>query len=460
MKYRALKPLALAIALGHLSVALPVHADEAELRARVDKLTAELEALKADMKAMHSQTKAIEAQQEAIASQQEAAKSATPVTAQSSQGGAEKGVAVDRAVQQVAAAVSQATLWGYGEINYNRPRNDGSQTQMDLRRAVFGIGYRFNENTRLMTEFEVEHAVASADDSGEMEVEQFYIDHKLSDMANLKAGLFLIPAGLLNESHEPTHYYGVERNFVETAIIPSTWREGGAAVYGSTEFGLAWDVGLTTGPDLGKWDAASDEGRESPLGSIHQELQLANAHDLSTYVALNYRGVPGFTIGSTVFTGKIAQAGASNPTVGDLAANARLMLWDAHTRWTPGDFDLSAVYAKGTISHTQDLNLSFVGNPTPVPKEFYGWYTQAAYKVWESGTYSLSPFVRYERFNTASAYATMPAGLEVDTAPTAAVATYGFNFYLNPNVVIKADYQHFKEDSDRTRYDLGLGVAF
>jgi hypothetical protein len=448
MNYRALKPLAIAIALGNLCVALPAHADEAELRARVEKLSAELELLKAEMKAMHSQTEAIASQQEKVSS--------TPVNAQTSQGVSEKGVAGDRAVQQVAAAVSQATLWGYGEINYNRPRNDGSQTQMDLRRAVFGIGYRFNENTRLMSEFEVEHAVASADDSGEMEVEQFYIDHKLSDSANVKAGLFLIPAGLLNESHEPTHYYGVERNFVETAIIPSTWREGGAAVYGSTEFGLAWDVGLTTGPDLGKWDSASTEGRESPLGSIHQELQLAKARDLSTYVALNYRGLPGFTVGTTVFTGKIAQG---NPDI-RVAADSRLTLWDAHTRWTPGNFDLAAVYAKGTISDTKDLNLTFVGNPTPVPKEFYGWYTQAAYKVWQSGTYSLSPFVRYERFNTASAYAAMPVGLEVDTAPTETVATYGVNFYLNPNVVIKADYQHFSEDTDLTRFDLGLGVSF
>ena len=33
--------------------------------------------------------------------------------------------------------------------------------------------------------------------------------------------------GFTNERHEPPTFYGVERNFVETAIIPSTWREGG-----------------------------------------------------------------------------------------------------------------------------------------------------------------------------------------------------------------------------------------
>ena len=44
-----------------------------------------------------------------------------------------------------------------------------------------------------------------------------------------RAGLFLIPSGILNTAHEPTQYFGVTRNFVETSIIPTTWREGGVA---------------------------------------------------------------------------------------------------------------------------------------------------------------------------------------------------------------------------------------
>ena len=421
-----------------LCAALSAHADEAELRARIEKLSAELEQLRSEIKNLHSQTEAIATQQEKTA--------VAPAPA----------VAMPGYTDTAATPAGQVAVWGYGEINYNRPKNDGGATTMDLRRAVFGFGYRFNEKTRFMSEFEIEHAVSSADDKGEVEVEQFYIDHQLADYANLKAGLFLIPMGLLNESHEPTHYYGVERNFVETAIIPSTWREGGAAVYGSTAAGLAWDVGLTTGFDLGKWDPAAEEGRESPLGSIHQELQLAKARDLSQYVALNFRGVPGWVLGGTVFTGKVSQG---NPDI-RVASNARLTLWDMHTRWTPGDWDLSALYARGTISDTKDLNLTFVGKPTPIPKAFFGWYTQAAYKVWQSGTYALSPFVRYERFNTAADYEAAPAGLGVDTLPTEAVWTYGFNFNLNPNVVIKTDYQRFKEDSSRNRFDLGLGLAF
>jgi hypothetical protein len=429
------KRLALAFIISNLC-AVSAQADEAALQAKIDKLSAELAELKSEVKKIHSQT-------EAIATQQATATPA-PSTAAASNAVASE------------PKTTGASLWGYGEIKYNRPSNDTSQTQMDLGRAVFGIGYRFDEKTRLVSEYEVEHAVASSGDAGEVAIEQFYVDHQLTDSTHLKAGLFIIPAGLLNENHEPTNFYGVERNFVETAIIPSTWREGGVGVFGTTEKGLAWDLGLTTTVDLGKWDATSEEGRESPLGSIHQELQLAKASDLATYGALNYRGTPGFVVGGSVFTSKVSQ---HNPDISS-ADDARMTLWDIHTRWTPGDWDLSALYAKGTITDTKALNLTFAGFPTPIPKEFYGWYTQAAYKIWQNGKYKLSPFVRYERFNTASAYEAMPLGLGVGTAKTEGVATYGASFYLNPNVVFKLDYQRFAEESTLNRLNLGLGLAF
>ncbi len=424
-----MKPILLPLLIG-LTIALPAQADEAELRARIEKMSAELENLKHEMDEMNSRTEALADQQQVV---NVAATSGTS-----------------------AGTGSPVSIWGYGEINYNRPTSDSSQSKMDLRRAGLGFGYQFDEQTRFNSEIEIEHAVVSADDDGEVEVEQFYIDHSLTPSTNLKAGLFLIPSGLLNLTHEPTYYYGVERNFVETAIIPTTWREGGVGLYGNTSQGFAWDVGITTGFNLGSWDPTSTEGQESPLGSIHQELQNANAKDMSVYAALDYRGIRGLVVGASVFTGKDSQG---DPAV-SLASNSRVTLWDAHTRWTPGNFDLSALYAMGTISDTADLNLTFVGNPTLIPKEFWGGYVQGAYKIGLAGARSIAPFLRYERFNTGSDYESLPMGLTPASLPTESVMTYGFNFNLNPHVVFKADYQQFSEDSDQDRFDLGLGLDF
>jgi hypothetical protein len=144
----------------------------------------------------------------------------------------------------------------------------------------------------------------------------------------VRAGLFLMPAGLLNENHEPTAFFGVERNFVETAIIPSTWREGGIQLVGNFDNGLTVQGGISSSFDLTKWDAAATEGAESPLGSIHQELALAKARDLAVFGAVNWRGMPGLLVGASLFTG--------GATHGQAAASSRVTLWDAHARWTPG----------------------------------------------------------------------------------------------------------------------------
>ncbi|MEC5216624.1 hypothetical protein RCH09_001577 [Actimicrobium sp. GrIS 1.19] len=170
---------------------------------------------------------------------------------------------------------------------------------------------------------------------------------------------------------------------------------------------------------------------------------------------MNWRGVPGLLVGGSIFTGK-----ASHATTDFAAPSARVTLWDVHARYTPGKWDLSALYARGTISNTETLNLTFSGNPNPVPSSFDGWYTQAAYQAWKSQDYVLTPFIRYEQFNTARSYAAQPDGLNVAAGPTEKVTTVGANLRVGEGVVLKADYQKFTEDTASDRLNLGVGYSF
>ena len=417
--------------------AVNAHADDAALRAEIDALRTEIAALKAEVRHIEGERNSADATP---------TKASAPASADAAP------------VPQSAAAANATTLWGYGEMNYNHPTARAADAQADLRRAVIGFSHAFDEATHVYGELEWEHAVASADDAGETEVEQLYIEHALAPAYGVRAGLMLVPLGLLNEHHEPTQYFGVERNFVETAIIPSTWREGGVAMYGNTDFGLSWNAGIGTGPDLGKWDPASGEGRESPLGSIHQELQLARARDPSLFAALNWTAIPGLNVGGGAFAGKIGQGA-------DFAGkDARLLLGEVHARWQTGPFDFSALYARGTISDTQALNLTFAGESTPVPKAFWGGYAQGAWRALAWGESNLTPFARYEQFNTGAAYAEQPLGVSTSALPTEKVWTAGINYYLNPNVVFKFDYQDFNRDDAElgygNRFNLGIGYQF
>ncbi|MGN6389854.1 MAG: hypothetical protein ACTHL1_10110 [Burkholderiaceae bacterium] len=440
-----------AIAGAFATVSFAASASEAEMMQRIEQLAAELKEVKAELAATRRKTEAAMQREDVRTAQTATVAPATPDTATSRVGRAAE---VAEAIP-AGAGEPKTVVTGYGEVNYNRPTKNASAAQADVRRAVIGIEHRFDERTKLVSEFEWEHAVTSADDAGETAVEQLYVEREFGIGLRAKAGLFLIPSGLLNTNHEPTAFYGVERNFVETAIIPSTWREAGVGLSGAFENGLTWDAGVTTGFDLSKWDAASAEGRESPLGSIHQEGQLAKSRNLSVYGALNWRGVPGLLLGGSVFTGKAGQGTADFP-----AQDARITLWDLHGRYTPGRWDLSALYARGQISNIDALNLTFAGSSTLVPKVFDGWYTQAAYQLWKSGNYTLSPFLRYEQFNTAKSYTALPVGLGVAPGAAEKVWTVGANLLIGEGVVLKADYQKFREDSTRDRVDLGVGFSF
>ena len=265
-----------------LTLAHPAHADEAALAAQIQKLADQVEALKSELEKLKAQSATTPATMPTAATPAAApAKSAAAVNDSGAMTPLPSAMAAGSPFAKLSPDASPLTIFGYGEINYQNYPKDRSQTQADLARAVIGFGYRFDERTRFVSEFEWEHAVTSADDQGEAEVEQFYVERSFTPKLAGRAGVFLIPSGMLNVAHEPTQYFGVTRNFVDTAIIPSTWREGGVAMTGVTDFDLTWDAGITTGFNLSKLDPDSEEGKESPLGSIHQEMQFAKAADLS-----------------------------------------------------------------------------------------------------------------------------------------------------------------------------------
>jgi hypothetical protein len=78
-----------------------------------------------------------------------------------------------------------------------------------------------------------------------VELEQAYIDFTLNGGRSARTGLFIVPVGIINETHEPPTFYGVERNAVENTIIPSSWWEAGAALSGSFANLLPVSTGLS-----------------------------------------------------------------------------------------------------------------------------------------------------------------------------------------------------------------------
>ena len=156
----------------------------------------------------------------------------------------EKAEAAVTAVEESRTAGSASTSWvertqlgGYGELHYNNLAGEGAaadKDEVDLHRFVLFIGHQFTDRIRLFSELEIEHAISGEGENGEVELEQAYLEMDLTAHHRLAAGVQLIPVGFLNETHEPPTFYGVERNPVETNILPSTWWEAGLGLRGES----------------------------------------------------------------------------------------------------------------------------------------------------------------------------------------------------------------------------------
>ncbi|MDH4040004.1 MAG: OprO/OprP family phosphate-selective porin [Gammaproteobacteria bacterium] len=335
--------------------------------------------------------------------------------------------------QSLASSWAERTQIGsYGEMHYNNLDNQngdgGDKDELDFHRFVFFLGHEFSDTTRMFSEVELEHSIAGDGQNGEVELEQAYIEHDLSQTTRLKAGLFLVPVGLLNLTHEPDTFYGVERNNVEKNIIPTTWWEGGLALSGEIAPGWSYDTAFTSGLKLN-----ADEGQWQ-IRDGRQKVSEADASDPAYTANLKYTGVAGLELGATVqYQQDIYQ--------GEYGQDVDAMLYSAHVAWRSGPFGLRAVAASWDIDDA--INTVKAGADTQE-----GWYVEPSWLLLRE----LGIFARYSEWDN-------QAGGGGDTQFSE--WNLGFNYWLEESVVFKLDYQFQDAPSNQKELDgLNLGVGW
>ena len=147
----------------------------------------------------------------------------------------------------------------------------------------------------------MEHATTGEGDEekGEVSAEFAYLDFKPWKRVGLRAGLLLLPMGFTNELHEAPVFHGARRPAVETAIIPSTWRENGAGVFGETG-PVQWRAYVVAGLSSRGFAAGGiREGRQGGSNSLAEDVAVAARAD--------YTGISGLLAGGSLFTGESGQ---------------------------------------------------------------------------------------------------------------------------------------------------------
>lgn len=343
------------------------------------------------------------------------------------------------------------SIGGYGEALFQHFEDPAKSDEWDFLRAVLYTGYKYNDRLILNTELELEHA--STDQKGYASLEFAYLDYLYQPALNFRAGLVLVPVGLLSELHEPTTFLSARRTDTETRIIPSTWRENGAGVFGDVA-GFSYKLYVLNGMNGSKFSA---EG----LRGGRQKASKANAEDLAVVGRLDYTAVPGFVIGGSVYSGDSGDAA-------DLSAPTTLYEGHVDLKWRGWEFRALGTVAE--VDGADGLSTRLAGLPETVPpppagpvaERLTGWYVQAGFDVLSilrSGEAALIPFVRYEEVDTQDRIPSGFAALEkFDTKAT----TVGVCYKPIDQVTVKVDYQ-FYDNASGTAYDqanVALGYIF
>jgi hypothetical protein len=264
--------------------------------------------------------------------------------------------------------------------------------------------------------------------------------------------MLLMPVGIINERHEPPVYYGVERPFVDTVIIPSTWFEVGAGVHGEIGRGLRYRAFLTAPLD------AADFSAEEGLRGGRQKGAEATIRSAAQTARVEYLGVPGLTVGASFWRGK---SGFTFQPRFDVP----VALGEVDGRYSRGRLELRAQYAQVFIDNAADLNDAIrrtVGVDPNVARQMRGFYLESGYRVWE-GTRAgdLGAFVRYENFDTQFR---MPDGYLPLKAFDRSAWWFGVNYWPDPDVVVKVDYVKASNRSEISppvdSFNIGLGWWF
>jgi len=330
------------------------------------------------------------------------------------------------AASKVYRAGEGVSFGGYGEVQYQN--GNGAKTA-SLTRAVLYTGYKFSDRALFNSELEVENGTTER--GGAVGVEFAYLDYLVRPEANIRAGLLLAPVGLVNEQHEPTAYLGARRPLTENVIIPATWSDLGAGVFGDAgKFSYRAYVMNSIG--------AAEVGGEAGIHETPQKGGSVDATHPALVARVDYHPIEGTFFGGSAYRGSIANGSAGHVTLAEVHADSRFR-----------GAILRGVFARGTTgSFAQTLEPD-----NPIGKTFGGWYVEGGYDLAPRG-FSLIPYARYERVNTQRS---LPAGFVADPANDHRIFTAGFDIKPISQTVIKLEWQR---ENGRKRYNAALGYIF
>lgn len=353
------------------------------------------------------------------------------------------------AAQRVLSADNNAvTLGAYGEITYNQPEGDNGE--LDVQRLVMLLGYQFSDKVQFFTEIEFEHVE-------EVYVEQAFVNYNVAPNLNFRAGLMLVPMGIINEYHEPTTFNGVERPAISGSIVPTTWREIGLGLTGRiNSASLSYQAYVFNGFKSTDADANGLIGGSSGLRGGRQKGIQSTVNTPNLSAKVEYYGFLGLRLGLAGYFGRTQAADEVDKLDG---ADVGMSMVGLDARYVFQRFTARGEYIYASLTDTDAYN-NLTGRD--LGSALSGWYAEAAYNLLPmNNKQKLFAFARYEDYDT---HAETEGSLVENPAYDRNDITLGLSYHIAPGVVFKGDYQikdNAVEGADaKNQLNFGVGVWF
>lgn len=329
------------------------------------------------------------------------------------------------------------SIGGYGEVRLRSFHNQGDEDQddvFDALRAVLYVGYKFNDNWVVNSEFEFEHAGTGG--GGSVSAEFVTVDYLWREEVNIRAGLLLVPMGFVNEIHEPTFFFGAERPEVERLIMPSTWRENGVGIFGRVADRIEYRLYVING----------FKGSDFSSGGLRggrQKGSRALANDFAVVGRVDVDVAPGLLVGGSVYTG---QSGQEEDVAGGDLPDAQTTIYEVHAQYKGQGASLRALWSEAFVDEAGRLSRVLGNMPTEaIAHLMRGWYVEVAYDVLpcvlEDTRMSLEPYFRFEQYDTQRDVSNL--GFARDKSKDVDLYVAGLQFKPIPEVVFKVDFRRF-----------------
>jgi hypothetical protein len=342
-------------------------------------------------------------------------------------------------------SMPKATLGGYADFQYNilsrQNLDNPSRNSFGQQRLVPFIFADITDRIKFAAEIEIERGgTNSPQGDGSMQVEFAQLDYLVNEAINLRGGILLMPIGKFNLLHDSPLNDLVDRPMVSRIIIPSTWFEAGAGVYGTfyptTLSKIDYELYAVNGMSQSA-GAITDLGVRSARGSVSRDRDDSK----SVVGRVAFSPMLGIEIAGSGYYGQY------KPAAGTTAAG-HLGIYAVDWTLQRGPFELIGEAAWARITNN---NATGVAGAPIGPAGMFGYYIQGNYHFMPEILKRLAPShfsdaatftatIRWEQADTDTDNRTMVNGIgnrrELDRL------TVGLNFRPIEDTVFKFNWQY------------------